>query len=114
MEVSRHQAIRWAKQSFACGRVEHHFAKRSVESNVEPALAAQVHGHAPEDDRVRFIELALETRQVVGEMGTLLWFGWIGRRRVGMHRKGLVQSWRFSDDEVAADVSRRNSLLGAN
>jgi hypothetical protein len=37
MEVIGHQAIRWAKQPFPRGSVEHHFAKSSVKSFIEPA-----------------------------------------------------------------------------
>jgi hypothetical protein len=58
VKVIGHEAISWAKQPFARGRVEHHLAKDGVESRTEPTRLAMRQGHRPENDGIGLIELA--------------------------------------------------------
>lgn len=69
VNVIGHQAVGGAEQSLARGGVEHHLAEAGVKPVVEPAGGAVGDGEGPENDCVALVELASQSRKVMGEGG---------------------------------------------
>src|SRR6266550_3411733 len=63
-----HEAIGRTEQALAGGGVQHQFAKRGVESLVEPALAAVRDRKRPMHDSVALVVLARKARKIEGAM----------------------------------------------
>jgi hypothetical protein len=79
MNMVRHQTVSRANQSFTRRRVKHHLAKRGVKTIGKPALLTMGNRHGPENDCVSLVELAFQSRQIVGEIRTGFLPGDVGR-----------------------------------
>jgi hypothetical protein len=66
MDVVRHQAVYWAKQSFACGCMKHCLTEPQMKLAIKPACSAVKNGQSPVNNGIALVKFRRQPWQVIG------------------------------------------------
>ena len=83
MKVVGHQAVSGTPETFARGRVKHHFPKPGVKKSVEPSGGAQGQGQSPVDGGIALVIFARQSGEIKAPVrsparkGTALLIRWL-------------------------------------